>query len=129
MASSEIPTNDLLIYDGDCPICVNYVGWTQLRSAHPDIQLLNAREHPALVEQLRGVGIEINDTFLLQIDGKRFVGAQAMAIISALMPGNSTGNALLKLATRSKVLVAPIYPVLVWLRKRLLALMGRDQIR
>lgn len=124
-----IPEGDFLVYDGDCPVCQNYVQWTALRQQHPEIVLLDAREHPDLVTALRAEAIEVNDTFVLQINGQRHVGAQAMARISAAMQPEGIVARLLKTTTRSATLLAPIYPVLVRLRKALLWLIGRDQIR
>ena len=120
---------DLLIYDGDCPICQRYVLWTGLREAHPGIRLLDARQHPDLVETLRADGIEVNDTFMLQLDGERLVGAAAMARISVLMERRTSWQRSIKRLTASERWLMPIYPWLVGGRKLLLRVLGRDQIR
>ena len=129
MAPDTDRTRDFLIYDGDCPVCARYVAWTALRRAHPGIELIDAREAPGLVAELREEGVEINDTYLLQLDGARYIEAAAMARISALMVPETIGQRLLKLLTRSRRLMTPAYPLLARGRKLLLWLMGREQIR
>ena len=120
---------DFLIYDGDCPVCSRYVAWTALRRAHPGIELIDARAAPDLVAALRAEGIEINDTYLLQLGGERHVAAAAMARISALMEPQTPMQRLVKVLTRSERLMTPLYPLLARGRKLLLWLMGREQIR
>lgn len=129
MTDSTAQDRDFLVYDGECPVCARYVLWSGLRRQDPDIELLDARAHPDIVRQLRRDGIEVNDTFVLQLAGQRFVGAAAMARISAAMQPDGIAARLLKASTRSETLLTPVYPLLVRLRKALLALIRRDQIR
>lgn len=125
--SAPLPA-DFLIYDGDCPICQRYVAMTALRRAHPGIELLDARKHPGLVSTLRQEGIEINDTYMLQLGNERLTGAAAMARISFLMKPQTTIERMIRLLTRSERFMTPVYPWLVRVRKALLWLSGRDQI-
>lgn len=120
---------DMLVYDGDCPVCRQYVAWTALSAAHPEIRLIDARTHPELVATLRSEGIEINDTYMLQLSGERLTGAAAMARISTLMKPQGRWQRIMQSLTRSERALAPIYPLLVRARKALLWIMGRDQIR
>ena len=120
---------DFLLYDGECPICSRYVLWTNIRNKNPDIALLDARQQPELVAALRTEGIEINNTMFLQVDGRRFVGAAAMAKISIYMPQNTLPQRILRSLTSSQLLFQTIYPGLVLGRKLLLALLRRRQIR
>ncbi|MEM6622624.1 MAG: DCC1-like thiol-disulfide oxidoreductase family protein [Pseudomonadota bacterium] len=129
MDAPTIPEHDFLVYDGECPVCDRYVVWTGLRRQRPEIQLLDARLHPALVSALRADGIEVNDTFVLQLDGTRHIGAAAMSRISNAIAPASKAQRLLKWMTRSEHLMRPLYPLLVRARKFLLAALGRNQIR
>ncbi|MEL6478643.1 MAG: DCC1-like thiol-disulfide oxidoreductase family protein [Pseudomonadota bacterium] len=122
-------SEDFLLYDGECPVCSRYVLWTRLREAHPGIRLLNAHERPDLVGHFRARGIEVNDTFVLRLDGCDLVGAAAMAKISGLIPRDGLWQRILAQSTRSRRLLTPVYPVLVRLRKALLRLLGRPQIK
>lgn len=127
--NTQIPGGDFFIYDGECPICRQYVAWTALRRSHPDIQLIDARANPQLVIALRDEGIEINDTNLLQLDGKRYAGAAAMARVSQAMVPQTAGEHVVRFLTRPERLLRPLYPWIARARKALLWLTGRDQIR
>ena len=120
---------EFLLYDGECPVCSRYVLWTNIRNKNPDIALLDARQQPELVAALRTEGIEINNTMFLQVDGRRFVGAAAMAKISVYMPQNTLPQRILRSLTSSQLLFQTIYPGLGLGRKLLLALLRRRQIR
>ena len=127
--TDTLKTGDILLYDGECPICSRYVLWTNIRNKNPGIALLDARQQPELVAALRTEGIEINNTMFLQVDGRRFVGAAAMAEISVYMPQNTLPQRILRSLTSSQLLFQTIYPGLVLGRKLLLALLRRRQIR
>jgi predicted DCC family thiol-disulfide oxidoreductase YuxK len=127
--TDTLKRSDFLLYDGECPVCSRYVLWTNIRNMHPDIALLDARQQPELVTALRTESIEINNTMLLQVDGRSFVGAAAMAKISSYMPQNTLRQRVLRRLTNSQLLLQPIYHGLVLGRKLLLALLRRRQIR
>lgn len=127
--TDTLKRSDFLLYDGECPVCSRYVLWTNIRNKHPEIALLDARQQPELVAALRTEGIEINNTMLLQVDGRSFVGAAAMAKISSYMPQNTLRQRVLRRLTSSQLLLQSIYLGLVLGRKLLLALLRRRQIR
>ena len=45
---SDPAARNLLLYDGDCPFCSNYVQLMQLRKTIGPLDVLNMREHPEL---------------------------------------------------------------------------------
>ena len=110
---------DFLLYDGECPICSRYVLWTNIRNKNPDIALLDARQQPELVAALRTEGIEINNTMFLQVDGRSFVGAAAMAKISIYMPQNTLPQRILRSLTSTQLSFKTIYPGLVLRRRQI----------
>tara|TARA_E500000331_G_scaffold354877_1_gene408973 strand:+ start:631 stop:1023 length:393 start_codon:yes stop_codon:yes gene_type:complete len=124
----EVYEKNYLLYDGECPVCKHYVLWTNLRLKHPGIDLLNARDHQQLVNKLRLEGIEINDTMVLSVAGKRLVGSQAMAQLSEYMQPVRLHQKFLKKITRDEKLLRVFYPFMVAGRKLLLLLLGRKKI-
>lgn len=50
---------NFLLYDGECPACRSYVAIARLRQLWPDLRILDARQEPALVTELRAMGYEI----------------------------------------------------------------------
>jgi predicted DCC family thiol-disulfide oxidoreductase YuxK len=127
VATRQGPEN-FLLYDGECPVCSNYVAWTNLRSARPDIEVRDAREAPELVERFRRQGIEINDSMILQLGEMTLHGSDAFAVVTSL--GRFRGgfmSVVLKFLSRPHV-ARPIYPLMVLARKALLFALGRRLI-
>jgi predicted DCC family thiol-disulfide oxidoreductase YuxK len=120
---------DYLLYDGECPACTSYIAFSRLRQLRPDIQLLDARTHPDLVEEFRRRGYEINTGMVMQLDGKIVFGAEVTRIIARLAgdagPLRRTVLWNLGAAPWSRAL----YPLLNRGRKLLLLLLGRSLIR
>jgi predicted DCC family thiol-disulfide oxidoreductase YuxK len=44
MRVAMVTPANFILYDGKCPVCSNYVAWTNLRSVRPDIELIDARK-------------------------------------------------------------------------------------
>ena len=51
----------VILYDGECPVCGEYLNLLKIRELAGEVQLVNARTRPDLVEGLRAAGYEIND--------------------------------------------------------------------
>lgn len=110
-------------------MCNQVILWSQLRRSYPEIELLNARDHLELVAILRSEGIEINDTMLLRVDGHDYVGADALLKMRDYMPLDMIPNRGLRVALDFKRTLKFFYPALVALRKMLLFLLGKSQIK
>ena len=120
---------DYLLYDGECPACSSYVAFSRLRQTRPALRVLDAREHPDLVEELRRRGYEINEGMLMQLDGRILFGAEVTRMMARL--GEDPG--LVRGAVLKAVGDAPwsraLYPVLSAGRRLLLKVLGRSLIR
>lgn len=117
------PPGDYLLYDGECPICAGFVRFAEFRRRHPDLKLLDAREHPDLVAELRRDGYEINDGMVLVIDGQLHYGEAAnrkLATYRSDLPASK------KVAMT--VIGATPYPLLRATRNALLRLRGKQLI-
>ena len=120
------PAGDFLLYDGECPVCSAYVAHARLRGASHDLKVLDARDHPALVAHYRAAGKEINDGMIIRLGSAEFYGAEAMALINTLSSSSSWVARLLLRPTENTLRC--LYPVLVWLRRLLLKMLGRPLI-
>lgn len=118
---------DYLLYDGDCPVCSRYVAWTDIRARRPGLRLLDARKEPDLVESLRRRGIEINDTMVLNLDGRLLVGGDGLAALSRLA-SDPSGRPRLRQILGSPGFARILYPGLAIGRRALLRLIGRKLI-
>lgn len=129
MMPSENDSNRLLVvYDGDCPLCANFVKFYSVRKNTGDVELINARERPALVRDLRSRGMEINDGMIVMWRGHHYYGAEGMHLLSIL--GNDSGvtGMLNRLLFRNKKIAATVYPVLAAGRRMTLSLLRRKLI-
>jgi predicted DCC family thiol-disulfide oxidoreductase YuxK len=124
---ANFPANYVL-YDGDCPVCANYIWLARLRTDHPDINVIDARTAPDLVAHLRGQGIDVHDTMVLQLGEMRLVGAQAFSYITR-KDAPQRGVMARALWAVLRALAHPkaarfSYPVLAFARKALLKILG-----
>lgn len=123
------PANYLL-YDGECPACRSYVAFSRLRQLYPDIALLDARDEPALVGDLRRRGYEINEGMVLKLGDAIHFGPAATRMISEL--GQSAPSAATRLGLRAiggAAWSTALYPWLNRARQLLLRALGRTLIR
>ena len=121
-------SKDYLLYDGEFPACSSYVAFSRLRRLHPSLKVLDARGEPALVEELRGRGYEINEGMVMQLDGEIFFGAEATRQIAR----HAREGGVLRRALLDAIGDAPwsraLYPLLNRCRRLLLVMLGRKLI-
>ena len=118
----------VILYDGECPVCGEYLNLLRLRELVDEVQLVNARERPDLVEQLRAVGYEINDGIVLAHEGGIVYGASALSVIAQLGESKRTINRASAAIFRVPLLGEIFYVVLKAGLKLLLLLLGRGVI-
>jgi len=118
----------LVVYDGDCPLCANFVRLYSARKNVSGLELINAREQPALVRELRSKGMEINEGMIVTWRRHNYYGAEGMHLLAIL--GNDSGviGALNRLLFRNKKIAKAVYPLLVAGRRVTLALLRRKLI-
>jgi predicted DCC family thiol-disulfide oxidoreductase YuxK len=62
MIATERASNHLsVIYDGECPFCAAFVKLYAVREKIGEMELIDARARPHLVQELRAKGMEINE--------------------------------------------------------------------
>jgi predicted DCC family thiol-disulfide oxidoreductase YuxK len=118
----------LVVYDGDCPLCATFLKYYSVRKNTGGVELINAREKPALVQELRSKGMEINDGMIVTWRGHNYYGAEGMHLLAIL--GNDSGviGALNRLLFHNKKIAKAVYPLLVTGRRITLALLRRKLI-
>jgi predicted DCC family thiol-disulfide oxidoreductase YuxK len=118
----------ILVYDGQCPFCSNYVRLLRLREVFPDLQLLDAREnpdHPA-VRKLAAQGLRVDDGMALLSGDRVYHGAQSIHAL-AEFGGGSFGR-VNRWIFRSPRRSAALYPLLRGGRNLVLRLLGRKKL-
>lgn len=125
--SADIPAI-VLIYDGECPFCRNYVHILRLRNAAGDVRLINARDGGEFVSAARQQGLDLNEGMAMLYAGNWYHGADCMQMLS-LMTGpvgllNTTLARIFRHPGRARLL----YPVLRCGRNISLKILGKRKI-
>ncbi len=117
-----------IIYDGECPFCTNFVKSYVIRKNAGDMELINAREMPLLVQELRSKGMEINDGMVVIWREHHYYGAEGMHLLSILGAESGIFNMLNRFLFCNRNVAVAIYPVLVVGRRITLSLLRRKLI-
>ena len=118
----------VLIYDGDCPFCSNYVRLVKLREAIGPVQLINARDGGPEVKRATSRGFDLNEGMLLVMDGRYYHGADCINRLALLSTDSGAFNGITAGIFRSPALSKALYPVLRAGRNLTLFLLGRRKI-
>jgi len=114
-------------YDGDCPFCARYSRLLNLRQ-HGEVTLHNLRDDPAARDRFRAEGLDPDRGMIVEIDGRRYGGADAMHVLSVLDRPSGLFTRLIRVLFFTGPLAALAYPVLRAGRNLLLVLVGRDRL-
>jgi predicted DCC family thiol-disulfide oxidoreductase YuxK len=117
-----------IIYDGECPFCAGFVKLYALRKNIGEIELIDARTRPDLVQKLRAQGMEINEGMVVIWQKHYYHGADAMHLLSILGSARGFFGGLNKFLFHSRNAAALVYPVLATGRRVALSLLGRKMI-
>ena len=123
MTAPTASTALTIVYDGDCPFCASYVAFARLKTLFQTVDLLNARDHPELVDHYAKQGYDIDRGMIVESDGQIYFGSDAMWAINTLV----SPNPALKLMG-GRTFLKWIYPVLRFGRNTTLRLLGRKPL-
>ena len=118
-----------LIYDGDCPLCTDYVQSTKIREKIPDLQFVSARDvDDARVKHAWDIGINLNEEMALYYENSWYTGPEAMLKLGATgTPG--VLDRLIHTYLGGADVRRKRYGFLVSFRKILLRMLSRQEIR
>lgn len=122
-------SSNWLLYDGECPFCSRYVRHVRLREAVGPIMLANAREHAALVDEVRRLGFDVDTGMVLKLDGNYYHGADCIHALALLTTSSGWFNRVNSLMFRSATVSRLLYPVLRTGRNLTLRLLGRTRLQ
>ena len=117
----------IIIYDGDCPFCRSYITLTRLKELANTI-LLNAREEPALCQDLVDEGVCLDDGMVVIINNQIHHGGDAINLITILSSKNTQFNKVAYLVFSKPVISKVAYPFLRGIRNITLRLLGKRPI-
>jgi predicted DCC family thiol-disulfide oxidoreductase YuxK len=119
----------VVIYDGECPFCADFIAVSNLREAGYKLELVNARDKlNRSVLRARDAGLNLDKGMVVLVGGLTLYGVDAANFI--ILNGNPKAfRAKFYRLLLSNVMIARIsYPVLVFLRRTYFFLTGRRLI-
>ncbi|HEY7976546.1 MAG TPA: DCC1-like thiol-disulfide oxidoreductase family protein [Rhizomicrobium sp.] len=126
---AALPTKErVIIYDGDCPSCSNYVAFYRLKQTLGPIVLLNARDYPNLVRAFDQEGLNIDEGMAFIIDGRLYHGPDAMSAMAAMSSESGLFNRINATVFRHPRLTRFLYPILRAGRNATLRILGRAKL-
>lgn len=114
-----------IFYDGDCPVCANYVRFSRFREAVGAVRLVDVRENLPERECLEADGCDLDEGMVLEFEKHRYHGERAVHMMAVLSAPDTLFNRLNKWIFTSPRRSAALYPVLRAGRNLLLRLLGR----
>lgn len=118
-----------IIYDGECPFCTNFVKLYAIRKKVAEVELIDARGQPALVQELRFRGMDVNNGMVVIWRGHYHFGAAGMHLLSVLGTESGIFGAFNRLLFRNRHVAGMIYPALATGRRITLSLLRRKLIQ
>ncbi len=120
---------NLIIYDGECIYCQNYVRLLKLREAVGPVELLDARSGDPRVAQYWREGYNLDEGMLFVQGGTIHAGPRAIHVLASLSSDNGVLNRLnAKLFSREWV-ARLLYPGMKLGRRLTLLALGRRALR
>lgn len=119
----------LIIYDGDCVFCQNYVRFLRLKKAVGEVELLDARSGDPRVAAYWKAGYDLNEGMLFVHKGSIFHGAEAVHVLATLTGSQDWLNRLNARLFSSKAAARLLYPALKAGRNLTLIARGRSKIK
>lgn len=118
----------LIIYDGDCIFCQNYVRFLRLKDAVGPVELIDARSSDPRARDYAQRGYDLNEGMLFLYNGQVFHGHDAVHALANLSGRSGLFNRLNGAVLSNATTARWIYPWLKLGRRVTLAARGRKLI-
>ncbi|MFC0198897.1 DCC1-like thiol-disulfide oxidoreductase family protein [Paracoccus rhizosphaerae] len=123
----------LIVYDGDCIFCQNYVKLVRLRDMVGKVELLDARSDDPRVRDFQRQGYDLNEGMLFVHRGRVHHGSDAVHMMALLSSSSDSLNRLNRRLLSNPKVARAIYPALklgrrvtLFMRRRSLIPQGSD---
>lgn len=118
-----------IVYDDFCPVCSRVVIASRLKDEGHTLQLVSARNGNLVdVQGLDLSGHDLDQSFVVVIDGHAYTGPDAAYMLSLVSRGNTPAYLLFKVFSYNPRLSRLFYPLMVRGRALLLRLLGIPRI-
>lgn len=124
-----MPDKSLIIYDGECVFCQNYVRFFRLREAIGPVELLDARSGDPRVEDYWRKGFDLDEGMIFVHGDRVFYGAEAVHVLAGLSSKSGFFNRLNAAVFASRGVATLLYPALKLGRRLTLKARRRGLLR
>lgn len=101
-----------VVYDGQCPFCTAYCKLVKIREAVGEIELIDAREPSALMDEITELGLNIDQGMVVKIDEQIYYGDEAIHVLAMMSTDSGFFNKFNAKVFGSKRVSSILYPVL-----------------
>ena len=117
-----------IIYDGDCPLCKDYVRRLRLVEAAGEVALIDARANTPTVQVYWDKGYDLDQGMIVVVGDTIFYGADAVTALARLSSDNTLFNKLNHWALVHEPLARLAYPLMKMARRIALWVRGRKSL-
>jgi len=118
----------LIVYDGDCVFCQNYVRFFRLRETIGPVELLDARSDDPRVINLWSQGNNLDEGMVFLHRGRTYFGSEAVHVLASLSSSSGLFNRLNAAVFHSQKAADFLYPALKLGRRLTLRMRGRGPL-
>ena len=119
----------IIIYDGECIFCQNYVHFVRLQEAVGSVELIDARSSDPRVRRYWREGYDLNNGMLFVLRGKVYHGHEAVHILALLSQKSGILGRLNLRIFSNRTSAVMLYPLLKLGRRVTLAVRGRNVLQ
>lgn len=118
----------VLVYDKQCPFCDHYCRMVRIRQAVGHLELVDAREPSAVMDEITRAGLDIDQGMVLKMGGRLYYGADAIHALSLLGSRSGLFNRFNAWVFSSPRRAQRLYPLLRACRNVLLKCLGKTKV-
>jgi predicted DCC family thiol-disulfide oxidoreductase YuxK len=120
-------TENVIVYDGECPFCSQYVKMLRIRESVGGVRLIDARSSDEIAISARDK-FDLDQGMAARISDEWYYGDDCVHILSMISSPVTTFNKLNGWIFRSPKRARVLYPVMKTGRNLALRLLGRRKI-
>jgi predicted DCC family thiol-disulfide oxidoreductase YuxK len=114
----------IVVYDGECPFCRNYMRLMALRRAAGPVELVDARTPAPAVNELVQLGYDLNEGMIAVFGRSIYYGTDAVVLLSSLASERGWVGRLVAFLLRNPRRARLLYPIMKLGRRIVLKSLG-----
>lgn len=114
-----------IIYDGDCPLCDNYIHRLRLVENCGAVHLVDARTDTALTRSYWAQGYDLDEGMIVVVGDAVYYGATAATALACLSSNSTLFNRIYHWILSHGTIAKLVYPLMKACRRIALRIKGR----